>query len=115
MKINNNIEYIRQQQLGQFRRPEDGKEPYAYVGNQKLKSTNEPEESSVYVNDEIVVTFGNDLRSDFPNLFDYDAGLRLDTEKTAETKKEEKLHPQYDKTGKTQIITEKTGLIDQLA
>jgi hypothetical protein len=55
MKITDALDYIRQQQPGQFRSPKDGKEPFAHVGGQKLISRWEQEERSAYVKNEKVV------------------------------------------------------------
>jgi hypothetical protein len=114
MKISNNLDYIRQHQPGQFRIPEDGKEPFAHVNDQKLDSTKEQKEGSVYINNENVVTLDKDLRSDFPKLFDYEVGLKFNTKKVSEANREEKPQQQYDKTGKTEILNKPEGFIDQL-
>ena len=114
MKINNTIVYIRQQQPGNFRRPEDGRAPHAHVNNQKLESTKEQKKCSVYIKNENLLTLENDLRSYSQRLFDFDAGAKLNTKKVCETDEEEKSDQQYDKTGKMENLTnERDSLIDQ--
>ena len=115
MKITDNSNYIRQQLPGQFSVPEDGNEPFAHVNDQKLDSAKELKEGSVYIDNERVVTLDKDLRSDFPKLFDYELGLKIDTKKVSETDKEENFQQQYDKTGKTQTLNKPEGFVDQLA
>jgi len=116
MKITDALDYIRQQQPGQFRSPKDGKEPFAHVGGQKLISRWEQEERSAYVKNEKVVAWRKDIiESLFPKLFDSDAGIKVDTQKTDETRNDEKRRLQYDKTGKAQVETKKNTLVDQLA
>ena len=117
MNITNPIDYIRQQQFGRFRRPEDGTEPYTHVNDQKLGSLKGQDERSIYVNNEKIITFEKDLAgSGFPKLFDSNAGLKLEIGKIGETKKEDKLQVQYDKTGKEQKLTYKQeSVVDQWA
>ncbi|GAI98808.1 unnamed protein product, partial [marine sediment metagenome] len=52
MKITGITDYIRQQHLGQFRRPENGKGPFTYVNGQGFNSTKEQKECSVYITSE---------------------------------------------------------------
>ena len=47
MKINNSTDYIRQQNLGQFRIPEDGKWPFVHMNDQKVDSKDDQKERSV--------------------------------------------------------------------
>lgn len=115
MKITDKFDSIRQQQPGQFRVSEDGKEPFVHVSDQKLDSTKDTKERSVYINNENVVTLDKDLRSDFPKLFDYEVGLKFNTKKVSATDREEKHHQRYDKTGKTQGLNKADGFIDHLA
>ncbi len=116
MKITDPVGYIRQQHPGQFTRPEDGKEPFAHVGGQKLTSRWDQEERSAYVNNEKVVTWQGEItESLFPKLFDSNAGIKVDAEKTDETENDEKHQLQYDKTGKAQIQTKQNTLVDQWA
>lgn len=113
MKITNTTDYIRQQHLGQFRRPEDAQGPFAYVKDQRLESTKEQKESSVYINNENVGTLEKEERSNSPKLFDFDAAVKFSTQKTSETNKQEKLHQKYDKTAKAQVVTKQESLVDQ--
>lgn len=120
INITDTIDYIRQQQTGQFRRPEDSKKPFAYVNNQKLVSAKDQTERSVYINNKKITTRKKGLaKSDFPKLFDSDAGARVNIEKTGKTDKEEKALMQYDKTGKetttTQAPAKKETFVDQWA
>ena len=41
MKVTHTIDYIRQQNPGQFRRPEDGKGPFTHVNGQELNNIKE--------------------------------------------------------------------------
>ena len=116
MNIIDTTEYIRQQQAGQFRRYQDGKEPFAHVNGQKLDSARERKERSVYVNDEKVDTLEKEITSaDFPKLFDTDVGAKFNTEKVRATNREEKVHGQYDKSAKVQTVTKQERLVDQWA
>jgi hypothetical protein len=115
MEITDTSNYIRQQQPGQFRSPEDGKEPFAHVNDQKLDSTEEQKRCSIYIDDKKVVTFEKDKRAYFPKLFDFDAGVKFNTETTSNSNKDEKFSPQYDKTGKGQIIAKQESFVDRLA
>lgn len=115
MEITDTSNYIRQQQPGQSRRSEDGKEPFVHVKEKKLESPEEKKKCSVYIDSENVVTFEKDIRASLPKLFDFDAGVKFNTETTSDTNKKEKLSPQYDKTGKAQIMSKQESLVDQLA
>ena len=117
MKITGTADYVRQQELGQFSRPEDRKEPFVHVNDQKLDSTKEQEERSVYIDNEKVATLEKEIGSYsyYPKFFDFDIGIKFNTEKISETHKEGKLNQQYDKTGKTQSTNKQEGLFDQLA
>ncbi len=114
MKINATTDYIRQQQLGQFNRPEDGKGPYSHVNGQKVESTKEQKNSSIYVNNEKIVALETDIESSFPKLFDSDAGMKFNIERINEYKKEAKPATQYDKAGKIKKNTKEKVFIDQL-
>ena len=114
MEISDTKNFIRQHQPGQFRRPEDGKEPFAHVNDQKSNSTAEQKKCSVYIDDTNIVTLEKDRSAYFPKLFDFDTGIKYTIEHTSDTKKEEQIKPQYDKTGKKQIITKQEGFVDQL-
>jgi hypothetical protein len=113
MKINDKVDFIRQQNPGRFRRPEDGEEPYAHVRGKRLDSTNAPKERSVYIEDEYLVSWDKD-GAQSPKLFDYDTGVKLDTAMT-ETNKNGKEPLNYDKDGKTQTMSKREGIIDQWA
>ena len=115
MKITETASNIRQQQPGQFSRPEDGKAPFAHVNDQKLVTIKEQQAYSVYVSNEKLVALDRVIESDFPKLFDFDTGIKYNIENTNDTKEEEKFKPQYDKTGKTEIIVKQEGFVDQLA
>jgi len=119
MKINDTADYVRQQQLGQFRRSEDSKEPFVHANDQKLDSTEEQEERSVYIDNEKVATLEKEIGSYsyYPKFFDFDVGIKVNTEKISETHKEKegKLNQKYDKTGKAQSMSKQEGFIDQLA
>lgn len=119
MKITDTADYVRQQELGQFSRPEDRKEPFVHVNDQKLDSTKEQEERSVYIDNEKVATLEKEIGSYsyYPKFFDFDIGIKVNTEKISETHKEKegKLNQQYDKTGKAQSMNKQEGLFDQLA
>jgi len=69
VEITDTSNYIRQHQPGKFRRPEDGKEPFAYVNDQKFNSTAEQKKCSVYIDDTNVVTVKKDKSASFPKLF----------------------------------------------
>lgn len=117
MEITDTSNYIRQQQPGQFRRPEDGKEPFAHVNGQKLDSANEQKECSVYMVNEEVVALEKEIGSYsyVPKLFDLDVRVKFNTEKINGTKKEGKIQRQYDKTEKVQVTTKQESFIDQWA
>ena len=56
------------------------------------------------------------MGSIYPKLFDYNTGLKYETEKKSAAKKGEKIQQQYDKTGKIQTLDkEEETLIDKLA
>jgi hypothetical protein len=114
MKINDKVDFIRQQHPGQFRRPEDGEEPYAHVKGQKLDTTNVPKARSVYIENEYLVSWDKN-RAPAPKLLDYDAGVKLDTERLTETNKNEKEPLNYDRDGKTQTMSTREVIIDQWA
>jgi hypothetical protein len=116
MNIADISDHIRQQQAGQFRRPEDGQEPFIRVNDQRLENTKDQEACSVFVNNEGVVTFEKEiLESDFPKIFDSDTGIKLSAERVREAEKEEKLREQYDKNGKSQTVAKQEKIVDQWA
>jgi len=85
------------------------------VNDQKLESPDEKKKCSIYIDSDNVVTFEKNIRASLPKLFDFDAGVKFNTEASNETNKKEKLSPQYDKSGKAEIITKQESLVDQLA
>jgi hypothetical protein len=115
MKINNSSDFIRQAQVGQFRRLEDGKEPFVRVKGQKLESTKDQKTRSIYIDQEKLLTFEKGIGSNSLNLFDFDAGLKYKTERISGTTKGEKLPEQYDKNGKERNTTKQETLVDKLA
>ena len=118
MEIADTGSYIRQQQIGQFRRPEDSKGPFAHINGEKIESPDEKKRSSIYIDNENAVTFKKDIRSSLPKFFDPDAGVKFNTDASIDTNKTNKnqtLDPQYDKTGKAGIMNKHEGLVDQWA
>ncbi len=108
MNIISPTSYIRQQQFGQFRRPEDGTGPYTRVNNQKLDSMKDQEERSIYVSSEKVVTFEKAvIESNAAKLFDSDVGLKPYSNIEMIDEKKEKPLVQYDKTGKELVVSNK--------
>jgi hypothetical protein len=98
MTVISSTQTIRQQRAGTFSRPEDGSEPFAHINSEKIDSVGRRMNRSIYVQGEKSVTFDKiPLQSDFPNIFDYDAGLRLEVEKISgsENNKEEKKETQH--------------------
>ncbi|MBE9575070.1 MAG: hypothetical protein IMF20_08100 [Proteobacteria bacterium] len=115
MKITENASYIRQQQPGQFRRPEDAKAPATHMNDQKLVTIRGQKGYSVYVSNEKLVALDRLIEPDFPKLFDFDAGVQFSLEKLNRTHRDEDINPQYDKSAKTEMTTKKEWIIDQWA
>jgi hypothetical protein len=115
MKITENSSYIRQQQPGQFRRAEDSKAPFNHVNDQNPVTIKEQKGYTVYIGGEKPIALDRVIESDFPKLFDFDAGMQYSLEKLSWTAKDEDIHPQYDKTAKTEMMTKKESIIDQWA
>lgn len=119
MKMQDPTENIRQQQPGQFRRLEDGSEPFVYMNAQKVRSAKDQEKGSVYVRDQSVVTLEKDKSSDLPKLFDTDAGSKLIAEKIRSAYRpadnDQEVFQKYDKSGKAETATKPERIIDQLA
>ena len=115
MDIKDTTDYIRQQQFGEFRRAEDGKNPYAHANGRKLGSTKEQEQSSFYIVKEKVAALKKYKDKDFPKLFDTDPGMKFETKKLDVTSEEKEPLKQYDKSGKEQSVDETVSLIDQWA
>ena len=113
MKITETASNIRQQQPGQFRRPEDGRAPFAHVNDQKLVTIKEQQACSVYVSNENLVALDRVIESDFPNLFDFDTGVKFSLENLSRAYRDEDIHQQYDKTAKTEMVTKKEWIINQ--
>ena len=70
MKITNSNEYIRQQEPGQFRRAGDGKKPFTYVNDQRVKNLKDRKKSSVYIANKNVQTLEKGIGRYFPKLFE---------------------------------------------
>lgn len=114
MNITDTFDHIRQQQAGQFRRPGDGQEPFIRVNDQRLESAKDQKTPSVFVNNESVVSFEKGiLESDFPKIFDSDAGMKFNAERIRETEKEEKHQERYDR--QQQTVTSQENIVDQWA
>ena len=114
MNVSNTTDFIRQQQIGQFRQSDDGKGPFLYTAGKKLDKK-EWKESSLYVSDKVVATFTNDMKADSRKLFDSHIGIEIrSTGITSESKKEEGFPSHYDKAAKTQTMAERGILIDQI-
>lgn len=112
MKISNNT-YVRQQQFGQFRLPEDGKGPFVHANGQKLDNTLEQKNVSIYVENESVFSSEKGLKSDFPKLFDPDAGLGFETIEAKKSEKEKKSYQDYENTGNTRPVNKQDSMISE--
>ncbi len=111
MKISNNTNnYIRQQHYGQFRLPENGKGPYVHAKGQKLDNTLEQKNVSIYVENETVFSSEKGLKSDFPKLFDPDAGMNIEAKKP---EKEKKSYQEYENTGNERPVTKQDSIINE--
>lgn len=105
MIVRSSAKSIRQIYPGLFRRPEDGQEPYAHVSDTKVESAKAQKSRALYLRDEKVVTFKKDpSKSDFPVLFDPDAGARFTADRVARTKEKNLPEEQYDNTGKKKTL-----------
>lgn len=113
MKISNNTNHVRQQQYGQFRLPEDGKGPYVHANGQKLDNTLEQENVSIYVENEIVFSSEKGLKSDFPKLFDSDAGMDFETIEAKKPEKEKKSYQGYENTGNERPVNKQDSIINE--
>lgn len=101
MKISQ-TDSIRQNQLGQFTRSEDGKGTHVHTDGKKLDNTATKKKSTFYVDNKNVATVEKGKESDFPKLFDSHVGVKkVDLKNVTVTSEAEKLDPVYDKTGKT--------------
>jgi len=108
MKIDGNTDQIRQSALGQFRSPEDGERPYVHVKDQRVDG------AAVYANDQNTGALESGMELNKESLFDTDAGMKLDLEKSKVKDQEEDTTPQYNETGNTQNASNKGLTIDQL-
>jgi hypothetical protein len=113
MKITDTTESIRQHQAGEFKRPEDGKAPFAHVNGQKLANAAEQEKRSVYVDNKNVTDFEEVGTPDFPRIFDSSAGMKFTIESEGDHQKNERIYRQYDKNGKELTVIGKEELIDE--
>jgi len=114
MKISNNTNnYIRQQQYGQFKLPENGKGPYVHANGQKLNNTLEQENVSVYIENEAVFSSEKGLKSGFPKLFDSDAGAKLETIKAKKSEKVGKSYQKSEDTGNAQPVNKQDSIINE--
>ena len=115
MKILNSNQSIRQQHPGRFRRPDDGRDPFAHVKDQKLANPKDVKETSIYINDVNVATLEKGLKSDFPKLFDFDSGVKYSAKQIKEVKKTEDHHQSYTQIGKTENLAKRDNLFDTWA
>lgn len=113
MKINGPKAPIRQQHPGQFIRRQDGTEPFTRIKDTKLDSRVDQRLCSVYVSSDKLLTVEQGLGSDFPKLFDYNAGLQLKTGKL-KTGGEDR-NQTYDEAGKTKPPVKQEKTIDKWA
>ena len=115
MKVANTTYHIRQKVLGQFNRPEDGRQPYAHVNNQKLPSMLDQQNASVYANNQNIDSLEKGLKSTTIKIFDTDAGMKYSAKKTQKTDRQDKSIQQYDKSAKIQPAEKDEEKIDQWA
>jgi hypothetical protein len=115
MKTTDTTNYIRQQQVGQFRIPEDGKGPFARVNGQTIGSTKGQENTSIYLNTGDVVALDKTSQADASKIIDFDVGVKFSASKISTTKNEEKSDYAYTETGKVKITTKPEEIIDQWA
>jgi len=114
MKTSNNTNnYIRQQQYGQFKLPENGKGPYVHANGQKLDNTLEQKNVSIYVENEAVFSSEKGLKSDFPKLFDSDAGAKFETVEAKKSEKKEKSYQEYENTGNEPPVNKQDSIISE--
>lgn len=114
MKISNNTNsYIRQQQYGQFKLPENGKGPYVHANGKKLDNTLEQENVSIYVENEAVFSSEKGLKSDFPKLFDSDVGANFKTIEAKKPEREGKSYQEYENTGNDQPVNKQDSIINE--
>lgn len=111
MKFSNNN--IRQQQYGQFRLPENGKGPYVYANGQRMDNTLEQKNVSIYVENGTVFSSEKGLKSDFPKLFDSDAGMNFKTIEAKKPEKEGKSYQEYESTGSKRPVNKQDSIINE--
>jgi hypothetical protein len=114
MKISNNTNnYIRQQQYGQFKLPENGTGPYVHANGQKLENTLEQKNVSFYVENETVFSSAKGLKSNFPKLFDSNAGAKFETIEAKKLQNEKKSYQGYENTGNDQPANKQDSIINE--
>ncbi len=114
MEISNNTNgYIRQQQYGQFKLPENGKGPYVHANGKKLDNTLEQENVSIYIENKAVFSSEKGLKSDFPNLFDPDTGARIEAVETKKSERKGKSYQEYDNTGNDKPVNKQDSIINE--
>jgi hypothetical protein len=114
MKTSNNTNsYIRQQQNGQFRLPENGKGPYVHANGQKLDNTLEQKNVSIYVENETVFSSEKGLKSDFPKLFDSDAGVKFETIEAKKPQNKGESYQGYENTGNERPANKQDSIINE--
>jgi hypothetical protein len=108
---------IRQEQAGQFRRPEDGRQPYAHVNDMRIESANAQKPSSIFVNRQKATTIKKEpSQADGPTLFDHDAGVQFTLERIQKTKTNDISEERYDVTDKRKTPPKpKTSIIEDWA
>ncbi|MFH1146501.1 MAG: hypothetical protein V1736_02190 [Pseudomonadota bacterium] len=113
MKITSHSSPIRQQQPGQFTRRADGAGPFAHINKTKVDSRADQKALSVFVRDQKLLTVEKGLGSDFPRLFDHDAGLEVKPDKTRNGGEEKSRT--YAEAGKTKTQAKQKNTIDKWA
>jgi hypothetical protein len=113
MKTSNNTNYIRQQQFGQFRLPENGKGPFVHANGQKLDNTLEQKNVSIYVENETVFSSEKGLKSDFPKLFDSNAGAKFETIEAKKPQNEKESYQEYENTGNERPVNKPDSIINE--
>ncbi len=114
MKISNNTNsHIRQHHYGQFNLPENGKGPYVHANGQKMDNTLEQANVSIYVENETVFSSKKGLKSDFPKLFDSDAGTKLETINAKKLEKKGESYQGYETTGNERSGNKQDGIINE--
>jgi len=115
VKIINSNQSIRQQHPGRFRRPDDGRDPFTHVNDQKLANPEEVKETSIYINDVNFVTLEKGLKADFPKLFDFDSGVKYNAKQIKDVKKTEDRFQSYNQVGKPENLAKRDNLFDKWA